>query len=292
MALKTTGSLEADSFKATTASASTPGFVTNDATGLLEYGQSGASTPVGASVWDFIEHKVLPSETDCLTFSGLTGNADKIYKLVFRNLLIPSVLEFIDSSNYMSGEDLVAGEVVTGGISGATATVDSFVAASVGTPGSVLTTVSPSGTFLDGEVVTGGASGFSVTIATGGQSSPLVRYTIRPNGLSTDQKTTSRHDSIVPVAVHFTSPDMTFLSERFSMTSGIIYLFARPGKARIFYSDSNWSPLDVATNLGLFSSFGHWTDTVTEITSLDICSSLANGGLPAGALFTLYKINN
>ena len=293
MALKTTGSLEGDSFKATTPSASTPGFVTNDPTGLLEYGQGGASTPtpVGASVWDFIEHTVLPSETECLTFSGLSGTADKVYKLIFRNLAIPNVLELIDSSNYGAGEDLVAGEIVTGGTSGATATVDSFVAASVGSPGSVLTTVSPSGTFLDGEVVTG-TSGFSVTIATGGQSSPLVRYTIRPNGLSTDQKTTSRHDSIVPVAVHFTSPDMTFLSERFSMTSGIIYLFARPGKARIFYSDSNWSPLDVATNLGLFSSFGHWTDTVTEITSLDICSSLANGGLPAGALFTLYKINN
>jgi len=293
MSIKTTGSLEGDSFKATTASASTPGFVTNDATGLLEYGQlGGGPTPIGASVWDFIEHQALPSETECITFSGLSGTADKVYKLVFRNLLIPDVLELTDSSNYVSGQDLVAGEVVTGGTSGATATVDSFVAAGVGSPGSVLTTVSPSGTFVDGEVVTGGASSFAITIAAGGQASPLVRYTIKPNGLSTNQKTTSRHDSASPVPTNFTSPDMTIISERFSMTSGVLYLFAKPGKARTFYSDTTWAPLDFANNVGLFSSFGHWTDTVTDITSLDICSSLANGGLPADALFTLYKINN
>ncbi len=294
MALKTTGLLEGDSFKATTASASTPGFVTNDPTGLLEYGQGGASTPtpVGASVWDFIEHKVLPSETECLTFSGLTGTADKVYKLVFRNLLIPDVLEMTDSSNYGAGEDLVAGEIVTGGTSGATATVDSFVAAGVGSPGSVLTTVSPSGTFVDGEVVTGGTSGFAITIAAAGQASPLVRYTVRPNGLTTDQKTTLRRESSIAAGVSFTFPDMAFMSERDAMTSGVIYLFARPGKVRIFYSDSAYAPINVANTIGLISSFGHWTDTVTEITSLDICSSLANGGLPAGALFTLYKINS
>ena len=291
MALKTTGSLEADSFKATTASASTPGFVTNDATGLLEYGQSGASTPVGASVWDFIEHKVLPSETDCLTFSGLTGNADKIYKLVFRNLLIPSVLEFIDSSNYMSGEDLVAGEVVTGGISGATATVDSFVAASVGSPGSVLTTVSPSGTFLDGEVVTGVISGFAVTIATGGQSFLNTRYTIKPNGLITNQRTTTIKQETGAAAVVSIFSEMIFMNEQDSVVGGVLYLFAKTGKARIFYGDSSWAD-SVATRIGMFSSYGHWTDTTAGITSLDVCSSLANGGLPAGSLFTLYKINS
>ncbi len=291
MALKTTGSLEGDSFKATAASASTPGFVRNDSTGLLEYGQGGAGTPVGASVWDFIEHKVLPSETECLTFSGLT-TADKVYKLVFRNLLIPDVLEMTDSSNYGAGEDLVAGEIVTGDTSGATATVDSFVAAGVGSPGSVLTTVSPSGTFVDGEVVTGGASGFAITIAAGGQASPLVRYTVRPNGLTTDQKTTLRRESSIANGVSFTFPDMAFMIDRDAMTSGVLYLFAKPGKARVFYSDSAYAPVNVVTTIGLISSFGHWTDTVTEITSLDICSSLANGGLPAGALFTLYKINS
>lgn len=292
MSIKTTGSLEGDSFKATTVSASTPGFVTNDPTGLLEYGQGGASTPVGASVWDFIEHKVLPSETECLTFSGLSGTADKVYKLVFRNLLIPDVLELTDSSNYVSGEDLVAGEVVTGATSGATATVDSFVAAGVGSPGSVLTTVSPSGTFVDGEVVTGGTSTFSITIDGGGQASPEVRYTMRPNGLTTAQKTTARKQPDFAAGSHFTFPDMAFMSEKDAMTSGVIYLFARPGKSRVFYSDSTWAAINNSLRVGLYSSFGHWTDTVTDITTLDVCSSLANGGLPASALFTLYKINS
>lgn len=292
MSIKTTGSLEGDSFKATAAAASTPGFVRNDATGLLEYGQGGAGTPIGSSVWDFIEHKVLPSETDCLTFSGLTGSADKVYKLVFRNLSIPNVLELTDSANYTSGEDLIPGELVTGDTSGATATVDSFVAASVGTPGSVLTTVSPSGTFLDGEVVTAlTGSGFSITIAAASQVLPFVRYTIRPNGLTTNQKTTSHHASFAESS--FTYPDMAFISERFSESSGVIYLFATPGKARTFYSDSNNAPRDgTLLRVGVTASFGHWTDTVTDITSLDICSSLANSGLNAGAVFTLYKINN
>lgn len=291
MSLKTTGSLEADSFKATTTPALTPGFVTNDATGLLEYGQGGASTPVGASIWEFIEHKVLASETECITFSGLSGAADKIYKLVFRDLLIPSVLEMIDSSNYVSGEDLVAGEVVTGGTSGATATVDSFVPAAIGSPGSVLTTVSPVGVFVDGEVVTGTVSGFAITIAVAGQTTPEVRYTMRPNGLTTDQKTTVRKQRDLAAGATFTFSEMTFQSEKNSQTSGIIYLFARPGKPRLFYSDSTWAQQENVLRVGLFSSFGHWTDTVTDITSLDICSSLANGGLPVGSLFTLYKIN-
>lgn len=75
-----------------------------------------------------------------------------------------SLFSFVDSSNYVSGEDLVAGETITGGTSGATATVESFVPAAVGSPGSELSFSSPSGTFLDGEVVTGGTSAFSVTI--------------------------------------------------------------------------------------------------------------------------------
>lgn len=293
MALKTTGSLEGDSFKATTPSASTPGFVTNDPTGLLEYGQGGASTPtpVGASVWDFIEHTVLPSETECLTFSGLSGTADKVYKLIFRNLAIPNVLELIDSSNYGAGEDLVAGEIVTGGTSGATATVDSFVAASVGSPGSVLTTVSPSGTFLDGEVVTGVISGFAVTIATGGQSFLNTRYTIKPNGLITNQRTTTIKQETGAAAVVSIFSEMIFMNEQDSVVGGVLYLFAKTGKARIFYGDSSWAD-SVATRIGMFSSYGHWTDTTAGITSLDVCSSLANGGLPAGSLFTLYKINS
>ena len=88
-----------------------------------------------------------------------------------------SLFSFTDTSNYVSGEDLVVGETVTGGTSGATATVVSFVPAPVGEPGSELSVESISGEFLDGEVVTGGTSGFSVTngqLRVGGTREPVA----------------------------------------------------------------------------------------------------------------------
>ena len=83
----------------------------------------------------------------------------------------------IDSSNYVFGEDLQVGEAVLGGTSGATATVESFVPAAVGNPGSVLSLSNVSGEFLDGEVITGGVTGFSVTqglFVLGGTALPVV----------------------------------------------------------------------------------------------------------------------
>ncbi len=302
MSLKTTGSLEADSYKATTASASTPGFVTNDPTGLLEYGQGGAGTPIGASVWDFIEHQVLPSETNCLTFSGLSGDADKVYKLVFRNLLIPELIEMTDTSPYVSGEDLVVGEPVLGGTSGATGVVESWTPAAISSPGSVLVVKTTAGVWAGqgnappaaGEVVTGDTSGFAVTIA-GIQIFPNVHYTMRPNGLASGQRTTiqAQESSTTPVLATF--PEMTIVYDNNTLTSGVIYLFAKTGKARSFYSDSALAssvPPFFINRVGMQHSFGLWTDTAAEIISLDFCSSLVNGGLPAGSLFTLYKINN
>lgn len=94
-----------------------------------------------------------------------------------------SLYAITDQSNYVFGEDLVVGETVTGAISGATATVESWVPAGVGNPGSVLSlsNVSPApgvdgGPFLDGEVVTGGTSGFSVVVGLfreGGTAEPV-----------------------------------------------------------------------------------------------------------------------
>lgn len=70
----------------------------------------------------------------------------------------------VDSDNFASGEQLVAGETATGQTSGATATVESFSPAAIGSPGSELSLSNVSGEFLDGEVVLGGTSGFSVTV--------------------------------------------------------------------------------------------------------------------------------
>jgi len=93
----------------------------------------------------------------------------------------------IDSDNFASGEQLLAGETVTGDTSGATATVESFAPAAIGSPGSELSVSGVSGEFLDGEVVTGGTSGFSVTIgknSIGGTAEPAVPG---PGSLRVDQ---------------------------------------------------------------------------------------------------------
>jgi len=100
------------------------------------------------------------------------GQADERFVRV--DTTMPLLLEFsktdlalnsiIDSLNFASGEQLLATETVEGQTSGATATVESFVPAAIGSPGSELSLSNVSGEFLDGEVVLGGTSGFSVTI--------------------------------------------------------------------------------------------------------------------------------
>ncbi len=84
MSIKTPGASESNTFKTTNADASVPGFMTNDATGLFEYGVLGPAvgTPVGASMWDFIEEQPIPVSTTSITFSGLNGDDDKVYKIV------------------------------------------------------------------------------------------------------------------------------------------------------------------------------------------------------------------
>ena len=69
----------------------------------------------------------------------------------------------VDSSNFVSGEEFTAGETVTGLTSGATATVESFVPAAVGSPSSELSLSNVSGEFLDGEVVEEDSSSFQIT---------------------------------------------------------------------------------------------------------------------------------
>ena len=81
----------------------------------------------------------------------------------------------IDSDTFAVGEELLAGETVTGATSGATATVESFNAAAIGSPGSELSISGVSGEFLAGEVVDG--TSFSVTIGQfriGGTAEPAV----------------------------------------------------------------------------------------------------------------------
>jgi len=75
-----------------------------------------------------------------------------------------SLFSVVDSANFTSGEEFTAGNAVTGLTSGATATVESFVPAAVGSPGSELSLSNVSGEFLDGEVVEEDATNFTVTL--------------------------------------------------------------------------------------------------------------------------------
>ena len=100
-----------------------------------------------------------------------------------------SELRLTDASNYVSAEDLVVGETVTGQISNATGTVVSWTPATVGNPGSLLALSDVAGSFLDGEVVTGGTSGFSIIIDLGGQEDSsvegiIVQWEPAPDGLT------------------------------------------------------------------------------------------------------------
>ncbi len=78
-------------------------------------------------------------------------------------------LQFVDTSAFVSGEELTVGETVQGQTSSATATVVSFTAAAVGQTGSVLLVDGVSGTFAaGGEVILGGTSTFDITAGDGG----------------------------------------------------------------------------------------------------------------------------
>lgn len=96
----------------------------------------------------------------------------------------------IDSALYTGANDLIAGEAVLGGTSGATATVESFVPpfAGVGNPGAVLSLSNISGgPFLDGEVITGQTTFNTVTqgrLVLGGTAEPAIPG---PGSLRVDQ---------------------------------------------------------------------------------------------------------
>lgn len=74
-----------------------------------------------------------------------------------------SLFSIVDSDDFSSGEEFTPGNTVTGLTSSATATVESFVPAAVGSPGSELSLSNVSGEFLDGEVVEEDATNFTVT---------------------------------------------------------------------------------------------------------------------------------
>lgn len=75
MSIKTSGQLQGEDLKT---DPTVVGFVKNDASGNFLFGQTG-------SAWTFLESKILASAATSISFTGLNGNADFAYRLVWEN---------------------------------------------------------------------------------------------------------------------------------------------------------------------------------------------------------------
>ena len=75
MSIKTTGQLQGKDLKTVPTVA---GFVKNTAAGDFLFGQTG-------SAWTFLETKTLTSAATSIAFTGLDGNTDRAYRLVWEN---------------------------------------------------------------------------------------------------------------------------------------------------------------------------------------------------------------
>jgi len=79
MGIEVEGILTANSWRAN--SVPDEGFIENDSSGNFTFGNAGS---IGSSIWAHIETKTVGSDTDSLVFSGLDGDAQEVYKLIYR----------------------------------------------------------------------------------------------------------------------------------------------------------------------------------------------------------------
>lgn len=128
MSLETTGSLKGATWKETSV-VGTPGFIENDAAGNFSFGNVGS---VGSSNWAHIETKTLLADTDTLIFSGLNGDTQEIYKLVYHQNHAPAGVPsraweirpngFVDESDNSMPQVLALGvfgaDLIAGGLFG------------------------------------------------------------------------------------------------------------------------------------------------------------------------------
>jgi len=80
MSIETTEQILSDDFK--TNQATVAGFVKNDASGNFLFGESGSG-------WNLLETKNVASDVASITFSGLDGDTDRAYRLVYRLTMKP-----------------------------------------------------------------------------------------------------------------------------------------------------------------------------------------------------------
>jgi hypothetical protein len=189
------------------------GFVKNDGSGNFSFGEAGpAGSPAIGSGWEVVEVKNITVDTTSVTFSGLNGDVDGEYMMLFR-----------------------------------------------------IRNVAPTG--------------------------PSQQYSVRPNGISTSQNTTTAFHSGTGANGITTSSDMRIFdagSFGSKQAVGTFNFDAKTGtEARQLIADiSIWS--NALTNNARDTISCVWTDTTTNITSLDIVASQGLG-IAAGSQFCLYK---
>jgi len=188
------------------------GFVKNDGAGNLSFGESGGSSAVIGSGWDLIEVKNITVDTTSVTFSGLDGDVDGEYLLLYRIRKVPAT----------------------------------------------------------------GSNQF---------------YALRPNGITTNQNCTiGAHSGTGSNTVNQFNHLRIAGGGLFAnnQTVGVLYFDAKTGtEARQYISNvAIRATTLVNTRRDVLS--GVWTDTTTNITSLDIVAALANG-IAIGSQFCLYK---
>ena len=213
MAIETTGSFKGNTFK-TSQGALAGGFVKNDGAGLFSYDEGPPAAAPDGSVWDHIQTQTIGGpDTDSVVFTGLDGDVDDVYKLVFNGVDYPSVV----TTNYQ----LRPNGVVPAG--------PAFVSQAM----RIRTSVVDNTTFTFG-------------------------YWFLAN-----------------------SANFYF--------SGRVYIDAKTGQHRQYQAvlqQSRQAVSDVVVTRGT----GYWTDTATNITSLEINTPSGNG-ITTGSIWSLWRIN-
>jgi hypothetical protein len=117
--------------------------------------------------------------------------------------------------------------------------------------------------------------------------------TLRPNGVTTNQNTVYSYFGLVAGAGASGSGNTSTLQignngqPPGSVEVGQVWLAAKAGTRRVGHGQ--WAQSDTTNTLLSLLSALHWTDTATNITSLDVVGDLANG-LGAGSYFRLYRL--
>ncbi len=247
MSIETTGQLEAEDFK--TSQSVAEGFVKNKADGEFEYGQAG-------SAWELIEAKEITTNLDSgfanrLVFSGLNGEVDDDYMLLFRGRYNDSLGASGPGPGGVGAASTTAFRLFKLGINGVT------VSPPIASPRNALlrTTIhfnrgtGAHGTFVRSDLL------FSLSLTSFGGSKRPADFQGK---------------------LIFAAKGVGVNTRGFTCTSSVNPIDPLDTSARINFFD--------------FHIAGFWRDLVTNVTSLDIEFVGQDTVVLAGSSWYLYKI--